>query len=265
MSFSHLLSGGIAGTMSASILAPFDVVKTRMQSSEFQGGLYTTTKQILKKDGFKGFYRGLSPTLMGTIPSKSIYFFIYNKSKETFHPKLGDNIQSNALSATCAGLSVTLCTNPLWAIRTRLQLSTTKQTLLKVCKELYLEKGLRAFYVGAGVSTFGTIESAIQFGLYEEFKRYELSPFVSGSISKLIASTLMYPHEVIRTRLRQKNAKYSGILNTAVRIVREEGYLNLYSGCTAHLMRTVPNAALMLTFYELINTFLNEEAVRTSK
>ena len=262
MSWSHLLSGGLAGTFSATLLAPFDVVKTRMQSSEFQGGITQMTKQIMKKEGIPGFYRGLSPTLMGTIPSKSIYFFIYNNSKKMIHPQLGDNMKSNALSAVFAGLTVTLCTNPLWTIRTRLQLHTTHMSLLNVCKELYKEKGLRAFYVGAGVSTFGTIESAIQFGIYEELKKFEYSPFISGCISKLIASTLMYPHEVIRTRLRQKNAQYSGIINTAARIVREEGYLNLYSGCTAHLMRTVPNAAIMLTCYELINSIIEEETVK---
>eukprot|EP00835_Amoeboradix_gromovi_P006013 NODE_638_length_5673_cov_0.212953.p3 type:complete len:265 gc:universal NODE_638_length_5673_cov_0.212953:1553-759(-) len=261
MSWSHLLSGGIAGTFSATILAPFDVVKTRMQSSEFQGGITSMTKQIMKKEGIPGFYRGLSPTLMGTIPSKSIYFFMYNNCKKLLHPQFGDNIQTNASSATIAGLTVTLCTNPLWTIRTRLQLHTRSISLLNICKELYREKGLRAFYVGAGVSTFGTMESAIQFGIYEELKKFEYSTFVSGSISKLIASALMYPHEVIRTRLRQRNAQYSGILNTALRIVREEGYLNLYSGCTAHLMRTVPNAAIMLTCYEIINSTLEDKQV----
>eukprot|EP00834_Sanchytrium_tribonematis_P002311 NODE_68_length_25399_cov_0.885771.p10 type:complete len:264 gc:universal NODE_68_length_25399_cov_0.885771:6804-6013(-) len=262
MSLSHMISGGLAGTISASILAPFDVVKTRMQSSEFNGGIIQMTKQIMKKEGLTGFYRGLSPTLMGVIPAKSIYFYIYNRSKFILHPHLGDNIQSNALSATIAGFGVTFCTNPLWTIRTRLQLQTSSQTILKVCKELYKERGFRAFYVGAGVSTFGTFEGAIQFALYEEFKRWDYSPFVGGSVSKLIASALLYPHEVIRTRLRQKNARYSGILNTALRIVREEGYLNLYSGCTAHLMRTVPNAAIMLTFYELINKHIEDEKIK---
>ena len=58
-----------------------------------------------------------------------------------------------------------------------------------------------------------------------------------------------------RTRLRQApladgRLKYSGLVNCFRTIWLEEGLRGLYGGMTPHLMRTVPNAAIMFTIYE---------------
>jgi solute carrier family 25 protein 33/36 len=47
-------------------------------------------------------------------------------------------------------------------------------------------------------------------------------------------------------------SKYSGLLRTFAVVYREEGMVALYGGLTAHLMRVVPNAAILFFCYELI-------------
>jgi len=64
-------------------------------------------------------------------------------------------------------------------------------------------------------------------------------------------------HQVLRTRLREPvgpdgQLKYTGLRQAAVRIVREEGFGALYGGLGAHLMRVVPNAAIMFLGYEAV-------------
>jgi solute carrier family 25 protein 33/36 len=68
----------------------------------------------------------------------------------------------------------------------------------------------------------------------------------------MTAAVCLYPHEVIRTRLREEGAKYRGLWRTARIIVAEEGAGALYGGLTAHLMRTVPNSAIMFFTYECL-------------
>jgi solute carrier family 25 protein 33/36 len=74
--------------------------------------------------------------------------------------------------------------------------------------------------------------------------------------AKAVASLITYPHEVIRTRLRQPAVggviKYTGLLQTLKLVVREEGVASLYGGLTAHMLRVVPNAACMFLIYELV-------------
>jgi solute carrier family 25 protein 33/36 len=59
---------------------------------------------------------------------------------------------------------------------------------------------------------------------------------------------------VLRTRLRQPSVdgvvKYTGLGQTLRLVIKEEGARSLYSGLSAHLMRVVPNAAVMYAIYE---------------
>lgn len=60
--------------------------------------------------------------------------------------------------------------------------------------------------------------------------------------------------KVLRTRLRQPSVngviKYTGLWQTLKLIIAEEGVKSLYGGLSAHLMRVVPNAAVMFFIYE---------------
>jgi len=70
----------------------------------------------------------------------------------------------------------------------------------------------------------------------------------------MVASLITYPHEVIRTRLRQPTVngviKYTGLWQTLQLVIAEEGTRRLYGGLAAHLLRVVPNATVMFSIYE---------------
>ncbi|KAJ2823234.1 Pyrimidine nucleotide transporter, mitochondrial, partial [Coemansia furcata] len=81
--------------------------------------------------------------------------------------------------------------------------------------------------------------------------------FGAAASAKLLASLVSYPHEVLRTRLRQPPdsngvVKYTGLVHSARTIYLEEGVRGFYGGLTPHLLRTVPNAAIMFLSYELV-------------
>lgn len=102
-----------------------------------------TLKTIIKQDGLRGLYRGLGPTILGYLPTWAIYFAVYDGIKTRFgesplgttqprrsiypaaHPKgYQPNIRDHPwslhiLSAMTAGACSTICTNPLWVIKTR--------------------------------------------------------------------------------------------------------------------------------------------------
>lgn len=147
------------------------------------------------------------------------------------------------------------------------------------------EEGWRAFYRGLTASYLGVVETAVQFGLYGEMKRVMVASrlpllrqqyadegralpsehqlrreaytdslaFGASATTKLIASVLTYPHEVVRTRMREQHSssiRYSSIVQTVRTILREESVRGLYGGLTVHLVRTVPNAVILLVVVE---------------
>lgn len=96
-------------------------------------------------------------------------------------------------------------------------------------------------------------ESGKCFGDFAQF-------MVAASLSKIISCTLMYPHEVVRTRLRQPAVdgikKYKSLLQTLRFVAVEEGLQGLYGGLSTQVLRQIPNTAAMFVTYELVVSFL---------
>lgn len=136
---------------------------------------------------------------------------------------------------------------------------------------IWRNEGIKGFYRGLSASLLGVAEGTIQWTLYEKFKAMRrhtsgsqvieegwLDRIGAAGSAKLIATFITYPHEVVRTRLRQApppgytKQKYYGLLQSFKLILKEEGVAALYGGLSPHLLRVVPNAAVMYTVYELI-------------
>ncbi|KAI0091404.1 mitochondrial carrier domain-containing protein [Irpex rosettiformis] len=77
---SLLLAGGLAGVASWVVTFPFDVVKTRVQSSMVTSAdnPYRTTLSTIvnsyREEGFRVFFHGLKPTLIRAIPVNMVTF-----------------------------------------------------------------------------------------------------------------------------------------------------------------------------------------------
>ncbi|KAA0186641.1 hypothetical protein HAZT_HAZT012186 [Hyalella azteca] len=171
-----------------------------------------------------------------------------------------------------AGFTSCTATNPIWFVKTRVQLDSNKvghkKSTLGTIREIYHSKGVLGFYKGLTASYYGISETVIHFVIYEFVKakfqeRRQSNPDVrstrdffefmcAGAMSKTIASSLCYPHEVARTRLRECGVKYHGFWQTLGLVLREEGYHGLYRGLTTQLIRQIPNTAIMMATYEAV-------------
>lgn len=181
------------------------------------------------------------------------------------------------MSASCAGFVSATLTNPIWFVKTRLQLdSNTKLTVTECVKRIYESQGIRGFYKGITASYFGISETVIHFVIYEALKkklnelrdtrpsdnktsRDFLEFMAAGATSKTIASIVAYPHEVARTRLREEGNKYHSFWQTIYTVWKEEGKAGLYRGLGTQLVRQIPNTAIMMATYEAVVYVLSNE------
>mmetsp|Transcript_25048 Transcript_25048/g.80772 ORF Transcript_25048/g.80772 Transcript_25048/m.80772 type:complete len:305 (+) Transcript_25048:1-915(+) len=279
---SPFIAGALGGAVGITCTCPLEVVKTRAQSAHADRsmGMWRSFQSIVAREGVTGMWRGLGPNLLGVVPARSIYFGCYTFLKERLAPVLPGNLPAFA-SAAMSGCVVASTTSPIWMIKTRIQLQTgfNRHAVAgapgvegytgyrDAVARIYAEEGLLGFYKGVSASYWGVSEGAIQFAAYDMLKRQlreakgqELTKpelFGAAAVAKLFASATTYPLEVVRTRLREQRdpmwsttAKYRGVLHALRRIGREEGTRGLYGGLVPHLMRVVPNAAIMFLVVE---------------
>ncbi|KAI0384536.1 mitochondrial carrier [Hypomontagnella monticulosa] len=327
-SWPHLVAGGVGGMTAAVLTAPLDVLKTRLQSDFYQAQLRAAreatgqarlgpmqsvtyhlreTMQILRDvhrlEGWRALFKGLGPNLIGVVPARSINFYAYGTGKRAYSQWTGaspDNPAVHLASAVTAGIVTGTATNPIWLVKTRLQLDKNNaerkgdvgarryRNSWDCIKQVMRDEGPRGFFKGLSASYLGVTESTLQWMMYEELKhqlrlrqdRIEKSGrektwwdhtvdwtgnFMGAGAAKGLASVLTYPHEVARTRLRQApmadgRPKYTGLIHCFKLVWKEEGFIGLYGGLTPHLMRTIPSAAIMFGMYESILKILGAKS-----
>ena len=202
----------------------------------------------------------------------------------------GNDTLAHIVSAGGAGAATILATNPLWVAKTRLQVQyseTLSASLVgharapykgtfDALRRIFRCEGIPGLYSGLAPSLLGISHVAIQFPIYERLKQ-ELAQIrnlqttdeltasdlaFSSGIAKIIASTLTYPHEVLRAHMHVKGfGPFKGVLKLARDIKLEGGYAAFYRGVGTNLLRTTPAAAITFTSFELISRELNAIAV----
>ncbi|KAE8709335.1 Nicotinamide adenine dinucleotide transporter 2 [Hibiscus syriacus] len=289
-------AGAAAGAIAATFVCPLDVIKTRLQvhglpqtsQSGVRGSVIITSLQnIIRNEGLKGLYRGLSPTIIALLPNWAVYFTIYEQLKGlvTSHDDNSGQltIGANMVAAAGAGAATAITTNPLWVVKTRLQTQGMRTGVvpytgvLSALRRIVHEEGFRGLYSGVLPSLAGISHVAIQFPAYEKIKSYmakkgdtmvdHLNPTdvaIASSISKVLASIMTYPHEVVRSRLQEQGqvrntqVQYAGVVDCIRKVFQKEGVSGFYRGCATNLLRTTPSAVITFTSYEMIHRFLNQ-------
>lgn len=241
----------------ATLTAPLDVLKTRLQSDFYQAQIKASrasitapmnplrtaifhlneTMSILgavyRQEGPRALFKGLGPNLVGVIPARSINFFTYGNGKrvigEYFDNK--DSAWVHLSAGGLAGVVTSTATNPIWMVKTRLQLDKNMaiesgsiakrryKNSLDCIRQVLRDEGIRGLYKGMSASYLGVAESTMHWMLYEQIKRslarreerVTLSgrpknwwdhtidwtgKFGAAGFSKFVAAVITYPHEV---------------------------------------------------------------------
>ncbi|KAJ5757320.1 uncharacterized protein N7511_006014 [Penicillium nucicola] len=299
-SWVHLLAGASGGMATAIVTSPLDVLRTRLQSDFYrtqntganqpQGSNHKTIRiinSIYRAEGWRAFFRGLGPSIAGVVPATAIKFYVYGNCKRVGAQLMGyteDSPLVHAQAAICAGLATSTATNPIWLIKTRLQLDKTStggrryRNSVDCIKQVLRNEGIAGLYRGMSASYLGSIETALHLVLYERLKTgfsqslaasegtrtpvwdevcHWISTSGAASSAKLVAGLMTYPHEVIRTRLRQApqengRPKYTGLVQCFRLVAKEEGMAGLYGGLAPHMVRSLPSAIITLGVYEFV-------------
>ncbi|KAK9449382.1 mitochondrial carrier domain-containing protein [Limtongia smithiae] len=284
------VAGLAAGCATTLIVHPLDLIKVRLQIDDSHrspmGGIANVVRDLRHSQRpLQEIYRGLMPNLVGNTVSWGSYFMWYEYLKDKMGDFYGRKDLRFADYLVCSGASgclTALFTNPIWVVKTRmLSTASTYQDAYKSMsqgfRQIARNEGMRGFYRGFLASLFGVGHGAIQIMFYEEMKRYYVGQANSNdqklstpqyitfsAASKIGASLIMYPSQVIRSRLQRYDADnvYLSMRDVIAKTARQEGILGFYKGrltplrILPNLVRVVPATCVTFVVYEHTRSYM---------
>lgn len=285
--YEHLLAGISGGVVSTLLLHPLDLLKIRFavddgsQARHKYAGVRSAVTTILRSEGMRGLYRGVTPNTVGAGSAWGFYFLFYQTikiDKQQGDPRLQLTPQDHLVAASEAGILTLGLTNPIWVVKTRLCLQSALvenkvkdstrhyDGMYDAFRKIIKYEGIKGLYKGFTPGLFGVSHGAVQFMAYEELKasynHYRQQPIdaklnsveylVFAAISKFFAAVSTYPYQVIRARLQDAHCEYAGTWDCIQKTVKREGVVGLYKGMTPYLVHVMPNICLVFLIYETI-------------
>lgn len=181
------LNASISKTVSTLVSNPIVVVKTRFEivGNNQYSSIRDAVSTIYRREGLKGFFTGIIPTLYRDVPYAGIQYSTYKFTMDQYSKyilKGGNPYDSSALVSVFGAASATfavLMTYPFENLRVRLQchdlesMANVKLSgLTSMVKQVYTEEGVRGFYLGFVPRLLKKVTSgAVLWVLYENMRR----------------------------------------------------------------------------------------------
>lgn len=181
----HALIGGLSGVFSATAICPAEVVKVRMQALAAGTSiqiLYSTGYQcfrhLLRTEGVRGLFAGLTPLLIRDIPFNTIFFGTYKGYTHLARVATGTPSDKPLpglvafVAGGAAGSSAWAVVFPVDVLKSRMQVAVAdaagnKPGIISVGRTILKEGGVRLFYrgVSAAVMRAFPANAALFFGV----------------------------------------------------------------------------------------------------
>jgi len=273
----NFMLSGIAAGVSKTAAAPIERVKLLVQNQDEmikQGrldkpytGVMDCTKRTLQAEGVAPFWRGNLANVLRYFPTQALNFAFKDTIKAQFKVakdasqavKLASNVAAGGLAGS---LSLTVVYSLDFA-RTRLANDAKGKGgerqfngLIDVYRKTLASDGIGGLYRGFVISCVGIfIYRGLYFGLYDTLKplllgsnpNATLSFFLGWAIT-IVSGLASYPIDTVRRRMMMTSGggvKYSGSIDCAQQVIKNEGFMSLMKGAGANILRGVAGAGVL--------------------
>ncbi|GAA6063424.1 hypothetical protein JCM10212_002093 [Sporobolomyces blumeae] len=106
-----LCFGAVSGGVGATSVYPLNLVRTRLQAQgtpahpQVYTGIKDAAIKCYQREGWRGFYKGLTPTLVKVVPAVAISYAVYDQSKRILFGKEDDHGDASTSSPASADSS----------------------------------------------------------------------------------------------------------------------------------------------------------------
>lgn len=273
---------GAAAVISKTVAAPIERVKLLIQNQdemikvgalkEPYKGPIDCFRRVIAEEGVMPLWRGNAANCLRYFPTQALNFMFKERIKQQFKVSKQDGFATklgkNVASGGSAGALSLLFVYSLDYARTRLanDLKSTKKGggerqysgLVDVYRQTLKSDGIAGLYRGFVISAVGiVVYRGFYFGLFDTIRPLlpEQSPFIVtfgvGYAVTVSAGLMSYPIDTIRRRMMMTSGqavKYSGSMDCAAQILRNEGFMSFMKGAGANILRGMAGAGTLAGF-----------------
>ncbi len=247
--------GFVANSVSIVVTQPIDVIKTNYQLARVSG--YNSMsidimRDIWTKRGVRGFYSGLTPNL-STYP---IFWSIYFGSSQMMSDRIihDNRYVDKFVKSYGSGVIASTLANPLFVLKVRAQNVNGRSNMMDIIRQTN-RAGYQSYFRGLGATYLNNSRLAIQFPMYDYIKERIDSVFVASIGSKIVASSMLYPLDLIRVNQRNSDVKMS-MWDVGRRIYYGQGIRGLYRGVVLYNLVSTPNFVIMMIGLEYMRKWV---------
>lgn len=296
------LSGGAAGVVAKTLIAPLSRVTILMQCQSMRPHKFHTfepnntrmttsfTKIIAEEGGLRALWKGNGAAILHRFPYVGATFGGLEFFKATLKGRFTPRVEMMASSVGAAGLAV-CASYPLDVIKTRLTTQTKTMYYRGVsdcCRKILQDEGFAGLYRGLGPTLFAAVPTiTLNLFLYGQMKeelfrtRSSISPVETvcmGATSGLISSMSLFPVDLVRRQMQMEGLHgrprvYANVWDAFQKIFacgyfcstlegRGRG-IRILRGCTEFYRGLTPELVKVIP-YVAVQFLLYETIVRTA-
>lgn len=262
-----IVAGGISGVLSQAITWPVEVLKTSKQLPKYKNSsIRDFALHMYKKNGIRGFYRGIAPQLISAAPRASIRFKTFETAKTQLlkHSKTtsGKLTTLQHIICGCIAGAVEGATVMTPAESIKVNSINNAMTPIQSIKHVYNSYGLRGFYNGVFETTLRQATTqGTSFAVYHNVKQYldksnsswlqSSSGLISGILGGCGAVMVNNPIDAIKT-YKQSTYQNSSFISIGKEIYNRKGVVGFYNGGLLRMMRVAPLHGITFFTYDLV-------------
>lgn len=281
---------------------PLDSLKSRLQASRIPVTVPQMALTVFREEGIAGFFRGLWVPLFTISVVRATSFSIYNSTKEALYgrrwfdrSRMLDVGLCGAAGGATAGALICFGSAPFELVKVRRQLEYS----IAEAKGIHIDKppsnfqavadivrvaGVRGLYSGFPLHFLrDSAGTALYFWEYDTLRFLlgrspsgeqgptpawlpipaSLVPFACGSFSGVTSWALIYPVDVVKTKVQQRalsGQRRRSLTETCMRMIRGpdpsnprsvlHGLGRLYRGLSVSALRSVTTHGLLWTIFD---------------
>ncbi|OAX36678.1 hypothetical protein K503DRAFT_857848 [Rhizopogon vinicolor AM-OR11-026] len=288
---------------------PLDSLKSRLQTTKTRMPVHRLAGIVYREEGVTGFYRGLWIPLVTISFVRAASFTIYSGTKEYCRKnnyftgdRASDAAIAGGLSGALSGSLISFTSAPFELVKVRRQLEYSiaaskgiqlvkPPNTLDAVREIVRAHGLSGLWIGFRLHFLrDTSGTALYFFEYDAMRHIlgrqrsgeqgptptwmpipiSLIPFVCGSLAGVSSWALIYPLDVVKTKVQQRalaGTPPRGVWETFRRLVRGPdpkdpkpvlaGLARIYRGLGVSAVRSITTHGLLWTLFDITSHYID--------